>query len=143
MNSVTEHWLPIKGYEDIYEVSDQGQVRSLTRTHMVNGRPRTIQGGIRVPEEHVQGYYRVYLYQHNARARHFIHRLVAQAFISNPEEKPIVNHKDRNKENNNILNLEWVTQNENMLHWHADERSKRESVSHEVMSFTDDELPFN
>lgn len=122
-----ERWLPIKGYGGFYEISDAGQVKSLERkTCGPNGKCRITQGGIKTPEEHVVGYLRVYLYKGGggARTRHFIHRLVGEHFIPNPEDKPIVNHKDRNKHHNAVDNLEWCTDSENQLHWRGDDRAK-------------------
>ena len=59
------------------------------------------------------GYYRVVLSKHNKSHNFLVHRLVAQAFIPNPDNKPCVNHKDLNRENNSVENLEWVTYKEN------------------------------
>lgn len=69
------------------------------------------------PEETKKGYLRVDLYDENGKRKHFkFHRLVAQAFIENPDGKPQVNHKDGNKQNNSVTNLEWVTDAENKDH---------------------------
>jgi hypothetical protein len=63
------------------------------------------------------GYSVVYFYDgHNKRKKHFVHRLIAQLFIGNPDNKKEVNHKDMNPSNNDISNLEWVTRNENVTH---------------------------
>ena len=64
-------------------------------------------------EETSKGYLRVYLSKNGKRKHHKVHRLVARAFIPNPENKPQVNHIDGNKKNNSITNLEWVTDTEN------------------------------
>lgn len=63
-----------------------------------------------------QGYYRVGLWENGKVKRRFVHRLLAEAFIPNPDKKPYINHKDGNRTNNNIENLEWVTARENNLH---------------------------
>lgn len=144
---MTERWLPIQNYEGLYEISDYGSVKSLPRIKQRNdGTILPVHGGIRVPEDHIAGYYRIYLYNKNGiRARHFIHRLVAQAFIENPKDKPIVNHKDRNKHNNTLANLEWVTGSENNLHWHADNREKAALVTAGLIpeeGFDPADLPF-
>lgn len=69
------------------------------------------------PEETKKGYLRVDLYDENGKRKHYkVHRLVAQAFIENPDGKPQVNHKDGNKHNNSVTNLEWVTDAENKDH---------------------------
>ena len=68
------------------------------------------------PQETSKGYLRVGLFRNGKRKWYKVHRLVAQAFIENPEHKPQVNHIDGNKKNNSITNLEWVTDEENKLH---------------------------
>lgn len=62
------------------------------------------------------GYYRVEIWHKGFGRKHLVHRLVASAFIPNPNDKPQVNHKDGNKLNNDVENLEWVTQSENQIH---------------------------
>jgi hypothetical protein len=63
-----------------------------------------------------EGYFRVQLWSGGFVKHHLVHRLVANAFITNPDGKPQVNHIDGNKKNNNVENLEWVTQSENQIH---------------------------
>lgn len=97
-----EIWKDIKGYEGIYQVSNLGRVRSLDR--IVNN--RSYKGRIKVPSNS-KGYKRVgLLYKRNVNY-YSIHRLVAQAFIPNPNNYEIVNHKDENRGNNRVDNLEW------------------------------------
>ena len=86
-----EIWKKIKGKED-YEVSNYGRVRSKWR--------------VLKPSLNGKGYYRVSL---GARNFKFVHRLVAEAFVDNPNGYPIINHKDENKTNNYASNLEWCT----------------------------------
>lgn len=62
------------------------------------------------------GYFQVDLYEKNQRTKHYIHRLVAQAYVPNPNKLPEVNHKDSNRTNNHYSNLEWVTSSGNSLH---------------------------
>lgn len=96
-------WLPILNYENLYEVSSFGQVRRLKKLN--NLRP-----GLS------KGYYFVVLSKDCKGKISKIHRLVALAFIPNPENKPYVNHKDGNKLNNKLENLEWCTDQENRTH---------------------------
>ena len=104
-----EIWKAIKDYEGKYEVSNLGRVKSLERTSRLN---RKIKERILAPREHTGGYLRVQL----SRKDFYIHRLVAETFIPNPENKPMVNHKDGNKHNNCVDNLELVTHSENEKH---------------------------
>lgn len=111
---MSEVWKDIDGYEGMYQVSSLGRVRSLDRVLvMSNGRERFYKGKILNPVVHTGGYLYVSLGRGNKR---FIHRLVAQAFIPNPDNLPEVNHKDGNKENNDYRNLEWVTPSDNQRH---------------------------
>lgn len=101
-NAIEEIWKPIAGFEGLYEVSNYGRVKSLTRYKKVI-KPIIMNSG----------YYQYQLW-HNGKCRVASgHRLVAQAFIPNPDNKPFVNHKDENKLNNFVENLEWVTHVEN------------------------------
>lgn len=92
----------IKGYEGEYAITSCGKVWSYKRKKFLK------------PEKCRNGYYLVALYNNNHRQRFLIHRLVAEAYIPNPENKPQVNHKDEDKSNNNVNNLEWMTAKENM-----------------------------
>ena len=92
-----EIWCPIKGYENIYEVSDKGRVKSLKF-----GKERILKLGITT-----DGYLMVKLLKNGEKKNLLVHRLVAQTFIPNPDNLPEVNHKDENKENNSVQNLEW------------------------------------
>lgn len=87
-----------------YSVSDHGQVRRDDTNH------------IKTPNKDRYGYEKVDLYQYSERSTKKIHRLVAEAFIPNPDDKPEINHKDGNKENNHVSNLEWTTKRENIDH---------------------------
>lgn len=91
----TEEWRPVVGYEGLYEVSNLGRVKSLRRN-------RVLMGG-----SDKDGYKRLALCYCNKREYKFVHRIVAEAFIPNPEGLPQVNHKDENKTNNAVWNLEW------------------------------------
>ena len=96
-------WKPIKGYEGLYEVSDKGQVRNS-------------KGQLKTLKKDKDGYYKVCLSKNSKKRPYFVHRLVAEAFIHNKDNKPVVNHIDGNKTNNRVANLEWVTRSENDKH---------------------------
>lgn len=95
-----EVWKPVEGFEN-YSVSSWGRVKNKTTEDLLR------------PENHHKGYQRVDLMKDHKRWHMKVHRLVATAFIPNPENKPQVNHKDGNPRNNSITNLEWVTDEEN------------------------------
>lgn len=99
-----ETWKPIVEYGDKYFVSSSGRVFSVKSNKILK------------PHKTSKGYFRVTLLMDGKRKNHRIHRLVANAFISNPRQKEEVNHKDGNKENNRVENLEWVTPCENANH---------------------------
>lgn len=102
-----EEWRDVVGYEGHYQVSNFGRVKSFWR-HQV--------GKIITPQLNHKGYLVVELRDGQSRKVKFVHRLVAQAFIPNPDGKPEVNHRDGGKFNNHVDNLEWVTRIENMNH---------------------------
>lgn len=111
-----EVWKPIEGYEGLYEVSNLGRVKNLERRIPFGYGLRTIPERILKNNVNEFGYLYVRLYKDAKGKKHKIHRLVAQTFIENPENKKCVNHIDGNKQNNSVENLEWVTHSENMKH---------------------------
>lgn len=108
-------WKDIEGYEGLYQVSDTGEVRGLDRKTTGN-RHRTIKGTVLKKGKTTTGYWLVVLSKDGKSKTHKVHRLVAKAFIENPLGKPNVNHIDNNPLNNNVSNLEWCTQSENVAH---------------------------
>lgn len=97
-----EEWRPIKGYEH-YEISNRGEIKNLKTNRILK-------------KDNSRKYYEVALSKNGKVKKFSIHRLVAETFIVNPKNKPQVNHKDGNKLNNCVDNLEWVTVSENILH---------------------------
>ena len=91
----------VVGYEGLYKVSEDGQVWSVKREHYISQRLDR------------DGYLRCNLYKAGKIHTVFIHRIVAEAYIPNPEGKETVNHRDENKSNNCVSNLEWMTRTEN------------------------------
>lgn len=101
MEEFKEEWRPVVGYEGIYEVSNTGKVDHLNFRHT--------QKRVRIATRISRGYESIALYKDKKTKRTFVHRLVATAFLKNPNNYPQVNHKDENKLNNNVNNLEWCT----------------------------------
>lgn len=110
---MTEEWRPVVGYEGSYEVSSMGTIRSLDR---INSRGSWIKGRLMKPYMNQYGYMKVKLRIKGEQTGYSVHRLVAQAFITNPDDKPQVNHINENKTDNRVSNLEWVTIRENAVH---------------------------
>lgn len=111
-----EIWKPIVQYEyykGLYEVSNKGRVRSLDR---VDSMGRLWKGKIISAKDNGKGYKAVHLYKNSKNKQVYLHRLVAHAFVPNPENKPDVNHEDGNKSNNTPENLKWTTKKENIRH---------------------------
>lgn len=100
-------WKDIPGYEGLYQVSNTGRVRSLNYN-------RTGKSKVRKQNTDKRGYKRVNLCKDGKNKIYSIHRLVALAFIPNPNNYPIINHKDENPSNNAVWNLEWCTQEYNI-----------------------------
>lgn len=100
-------WKYIEGYGERYQISSDGQVRSFTAAS---------KGAVMAPRITKQGYNSAALTLNNKQKIHPMHRLVAKAFICNPDNKRCVNHIDGVKANNNVSNLEWCTNKENSIH---------------------------
>jgi hypothetical protein len=109
-----EKWKDIKGYEGYYQVSNLGNVKSLDRV-VWNGKVFHKRIG-KILKPKGDRYYELCLTKQGKLKKVYIHRLVAQAFIPNPNNKAEVNHMDGNKVNNHISNLEWCTSKENKKH---------------------------
>lgn len=110
-----EIWKDIKDYEGVYQISNFGNIRSLNRiikdknkTYLLHG--KILKLGIR------NKYKVINLHKNNIRKSFQVHRLVAEAFIPNPDNLAIVNHIDENPINNNVKNLEWCSQKHNVNH---------------------------
>ena len=98
-----EIWKDVVGYEGLYQVSNLGRIKNN-------------KGKIKAYFLKREGYLSTHLYKNGKETPVYAHRVVAEAFIPNPENLPQVNHKDLNKKNNNVDNLEWCSRKENINH---------------------------
>ena len=115
-----EIWKDIEGYEGLYQVSNKGRIKSLNR---IDSRGRKVNEKILSSKPNNKGYLRVHLYKNGKRKPFSVHRLVAIAFIPNPNNLLEVNHKDENKENNTVDNLEWCNRKYNTNYGSRNERA--------------------
>lgn len=109
-----EIWKDIPNYQGFYQISNFGNVKSLcfgARNIKKSNKQKLLKSS---PSN--CGYYKVELYKDGKSKMFYVHRLVANAFIPNPDNKPQVNHIDGNKANNSVSNLEWCTHSENQRH---------------------------
>jgi hypothetical protein len=113
-----QKWKPVKGFEDSYEVSNDGFVMSLPRSvkYKHGGKDRFWPGKILSHYVARNGYCDITLKRANKNHHFGLHRLVGIAFLDNPHNLPQINHKDNNKHNNHVSNLEWCTQSGNVQH---------------------------
>lgn len=110
-------WRKIEGFEDCYEVSNDGLVRSIDRYVRSKGGSVQLRNGVMLKQtESNAGYLRVCLRNGGSEKNASVHRLVAAAFVPNEHGKEQVNHKDGDKHNNNASNLEWASPKENISH---------------------------
>ena len=124
-----EIWRPVVGYEGLYEVSSLGRVRSLDRyVKYSNGRINLHKGRILSPGKDTNGYLFVILTCNGKHKLIRVHRLVAQTFISNPDDLIEVNHKDEDKTNNSVDNLEWCDRKYNLNYGTARIRSRDTNI---------------
>ena len=127
-NYVYEEWRPVKGYEGLYEVSNFGRVKSLDRKVLINNTTnnysceRFFKGKIMKQRKDRLGYLRISLCKKGKYKLVRVHRLVAEAFIPNPNNYPQINHKSEIKTKNFVWQLEWCTAQYNVNYGTANER---------------------
>lgn len=115
--NISISWKDIKGYEGSYRVGSTGLIYSKTRWSLREGKPyQKLTGKYIKPWRDTRGYVQVYLCKNGKTKPVGVHRLVAQAFIPNPENKKTVNHLNGDLKDNRVSNLEWATQKENNQH---------------------------
>ena len=119
----TENWLPVTGYEGLYAVSDMGRVRSEGRhvpRRAISGSVYAVSDTLYINERiikqqiNLEGYYTVCLCRNGGHTKYTVHTIVLKAFRSLPAEGEVTRHLDSNKLNNNLSNLKWGTQSENI-----------------------------
>ena len=115
-----EVWKPITGYEGLYEVSSLGRIKSLNYNH--TGKEKIL----KICKDG-RGYLCANLCKDGKAKNHAIHRLVAKAFLPNPDNLPQVNHKDENKENNKVENLEWCSRSYNCSYGTRNKRTSEKN----------------
>lgn len=137
-----ETWRDIEGYEGLYQVSNEGRIKSLQREIVYkDGRKKILKEKILHNFLSDLGYCHVMLSKNGVPKRYKVHRLVAKAFIPNPNNLPIINHKDENPKNNSVENLEWCDQKYNVNYGTMIERGRekqlnRKDLSKEVEQYT-------
>lgn len=128
-------WKDVVGYEGLYRINQSGEVFSVERIRHFGRATRKWGGHILKQQIDINGYKTVCLSDRfGDRRPKKVHRLVAEAFLPNPNHLPSVNHKDENKTNNNVDNLEWCTVGYNNNYGTHQERSAKRRINHEKRS---------
>lgn len=148
-----ERWADIKGYEGLYIVSDQGNIKSLPRDVLytrANGKKHytAVKGKIMTPHDNGNGYQYITLRKNTVKKNHYVHRLVAEAFCDHPDGCNYVDHINNVKSDNRAENLQWLTQKANVLKsvptmCAPRRKSKSTNTGHKYIRFRDNRYLFN
>ena len=140
---VNEIWKDIEGYEGFYQVSNKGNIKSLPRYRIGKNKSKVlVKGKLLKFHKNSCGYLLCGLSIDCKQTLFLVHRIVAKAFIPNPSNLPCINHKDENKENNCVNNLEWCTQAYNKL-YNDNAKHGGEHLKKEVIQLTTDGIVVN
>ena len=132
-----EKWKDVAGYEGLYQVSNLGRIKSVERYRDNHGKPQIIHEKIKNTRTKNSGYLITDLYKNNKRKSVMIHRVVASAFLPVEERKETVNHKDGNKFNNNVENLEWSSFSEQNKHFYKKRLKSKENIKKAVTAMNE------
>lgn len=130
---VEEIFLPVVGYEGLYEVSNLGRIKTLIPCKRWDGKkylnPQLCKSN---------GYYKIILWKNKKLKTHYLHKVVILAFLENTKNLPIVNHKNGIKTDNNINNLEWATYSDNINHAYANKLNPAMGETHYLTKLTNE-----
>lgn len=135
-NIMQEEWKDINGFEGYYQISNFGRVKSVERVvKKKNGILMKVSERIRVLSQTTDDYSYVVLAKHGKNKTFLVHRLVAETFIKNPNNLPCVNHKDENKQNDCVDNLEWCSYEYNNTYKNIHLRRNQDNVCRMVIQY--------
>lgn len=124
--NVKEIWKDVKDFEKLYQVSNFGNIRSLNKLDTLG---RKVTGKLMKPIRRKDGYFDITLRKNNIQKHYLLHRLIAITFIENKNNYKEINHKDENKTNNNINNLEWCNRSYNINYGKANDKRRNKLIN--------------
>lgn len=131
-----EVWKDIKGYENYYQISNYGRIKSKERTsNCCYGKKRMLKEKMIFPSKFRNGYLRIMLSKDKVKKRFYVHELVAQAFLDNYEKGKVVHHIDYNKENNYYKNLYVCTRKEHITIHNLADRLIKDLINNDIIFF--------